>query len=106
MSTTFPITAPADVLTTIARPLVVTHRYPSIEDALREMALFQVRRKMGYYRQRIRTLERKHGADLASFGARLAGRATPAEEDEWLEWRSANGMLADWQRAYEEMNLS
>ncbi len=92
-----------DVLTTIARSLVVAQEYASVEEALQAMAVSEVRRKIAYYRRRIRALERKYGTDFETFGARLRARATPAEEDDWLAWRSANRILADWQTAYEEL---
>lgn len=92
-----------DVLTTIARTLVIAQKYASAEEALRGMALAEVRRKIAYYRQRIRALERKYAADFETFSARIQGCATPAEEDDWLAWRSANRMLADWRKAYERL---
>jgi len=96
-------TSSVDVLTTIARSLVVTQEYASVEEALQAMALSEVQRKIAYYQRRIRALEHKYGTDFEAFSARLRGRATPSQEDDWLAWRSANRMLADWQRAYEEL---
>ena len=93
--------SPADVLTTIARSLVAMQRYSTIEDALDGMAISEVQRKIGHYQRRLRALERKHGSDFDAFTARLQNRATPEEEDDWLAWRSARQMLADWQRASE-----
>jgi hypothetical protein len=100
----FSTTSTVDVLTTIARSMVVSQEYASVEEALQHMALSEVQRKIAYYRRRIRTLERKYNADLQTFGARLQDRATPAEEDDWLAWRSANRMLADWQKTYEKLS--
>lgn len=97
------LTLSVDVLTTIARSLVATHEYASVEEALQVMALSEVRRKITYYRRRIRALEHKHGTNFETFSARLRGRATPEEEDDWLTWRSAMRMLDDWQRTYEEL---
>ncbi|MDO9129243.1 MAG: hypothetical protein Q7U34_05190, partial [Anaerolineales bacterium] len=62
------------------------------------MALAAVRNKTVYYRRRIRGLERKYGIKFDAFTAQLKGRATPAEEDDWLAWRSAEHMLADWEQ--------
>ena len=93
-----------DVLTTIARSMVVSHEYASVEEALQHIALSEVRRRTAYYQRRIQTLERKHNADFQTFSARLQGRATPAEEDDWLAWRSANRMLADWQKTYDKLS--
>ena len=97
------LTLSVDVLTTIARSLVATQEYASVEEALQAMALSEVRRKITYYRRRIRALEHKHGTNFETFSARLRGRATPEEEDDWLTWRSAMRMLDDWQRTYEEL---
>jgi len=92
-----------DVLTTIARSLVVAQEHTSVEEALQAMALSEVRRKIAYYQRRIRALEHKYGTDFETFSARIQGRASPAEEDDWLAWRSAYRMLADWQKAYEAL---
>jgi hypothetical protein len=96
--------SPRDVLTTIARSLVVSHKYTSVEQALQGMALSEVKRKITYYQRRIRMMERKHGTGFEAFSAQLTGHATPAEEDDWLAWRSANQMLADWQKTYKELD--
>ena len=96
-------TSSVDVLTTIARSMVVSQEYASVEEALQHMALSEVQRKIAYYRRRIRTLEHKYNTDFQTFSAHLQGRATPAEEDDWLAWRSANRMLADWQKTSEEL---
>ncbi|MBI1926285.1 hypothetical protein HYR99_18820 [Candidatus Poribacteria bacterium] len=95
--------SPTDILNTLARSLVVKQKYTSIEEALQEIALSAVRSKMRYYRRRIRKLERKYATDFDTFMARLQGRATPAEEDDWLAWQSAQRMLADWQQAYGDL---
>ena len=96
-------TSPVDVLTTIARSLVVAEEYPSVDEALQGMAVSEVQRTIAYYRRRIRRLERKYGTDFDTFSSQLQGRATPYEEDDWLAWRSAIHMLADWQKTYEKL---
>lgn len=68
------------------------------------MALVEVQRKIAHYRRRIRGLKRKYDTDFETFSARLQERATPAEEDDWLAWRSAYRMLADWQETYEKLS--
>jgi len=79
--------SPTTILNKVARSLVTTNKYPSVEDALRDITLSAVRDKTTYYRRRIRKLERKHATDFDTFTARLKGRAKPAEEDDWLAWR-------------------
>jgi hypothetical protein len=58
---------------------------------------------MDSYRRRIRKLERQYAMEFDAFTARLQGRATPAEEDDWLAWQSARHMLADWQQVYQDL---
>jgi len=66
------VISPVDVLNTIARSLVVAQEHASVEEALQAVALSEVRRKIAYYRQRIRALKRKHGTDFETFSARLS----------------------------------
>lgn len=96
-------TSSTKVLTSIAQSLVTLERYGNVDDALQAIALAEVRRKITHYRRRIRALTRKYSTDFETFSARLQGRATPAEEDDWLAWHSATHMLSDWQRAYEAL---
>jgi len=82
---------------------VKKQKYPNREEALRELALAAVRSKTAYYRRRIRKLERKYATGFDTFTAHLKERATSVEEDDWLEWRSAQRMLTDWQQAYQAL---
>jgi len=95
--------SPTDVLNSIARSLVAPEKFANIEEALRQLAMAAVRSKIAYYRRRIRALERKYATDFNTFTTRLQGRATPAEEDDWLAWRSAQRMEADWQQIYQDL---
>ena len=96
-------TYPNLVLNKVADSLVAAKRYPTVEDALWDMAVSTVRGKVTYYRRRIRKMETKYGVDFDKFTARLKGNAKPAQEDDWLTWRSARSMLADWQKTYQEL---
>jgi hypothetical protein len=95
--------SPNTVLNKVAASLVAAKRYSTTEDALWDMALSTVRGKVTYYRRRIRRLENKHGMDFDKFTARLKGKATPAQEDDWLAWKSARSMLMDWQKTYQDL---
>jgi hypothetical protein len=95
--------SPVDTLRLLARSMVAMHRYADVDAALRDFAVAAVRTKLVYYQRRIKAMERKHGADFDAFTARLEGRATPSEEDDWLAWRSAQRMQADWQQVYREL---
>jgi len=94
---------PATILSNVAKAMVATQKYASLDEALWEMARTTVRGKVNHYRRRIRHYEGKYSTDFDSFTARLKGRATPAEEDDWLAWRSARRMLSDWSQTYQEL---
>lgn len=96
-------TSPTDILTSVAGTLVAEQKFATIEEALKELALSAVREKTMIYRRRIKRLERKYSADFDTFSAHLMGQATPTEEDDWLAWRSARRMLADWQKTYQDL---
>lgn len=91
------------VLNKVANSLVATKRFATVEDALLDMAISSVRGRVSYYRRRIKRMENKYGMDFDRFTARLKGKATPAQEDDWLAWKSARSMLADWQKTYQDL---
>ncbi len=94
---------PVAILNQVASSMVATQRYATQEEALWHLALSAVRGKTAYYRRRIRELERKYGMDFDTFTKYLQNQATPAQEDDWLAWRSARKMLSDWQKAYQDL---
>ena len=98
--------SPAEVLTTIARSVVRAGQYATVEEALRGMAIEEVWRKIAHYQRRIRYFERKYGVDFETFSARLEEKATISEEDDWMAWRAARGMLSDWERVHRELTAS
>jgi hypothetical protein len=95
--------SPSSVLNKVAGSLVAAKRFATVEEALWDMAVSTVRGKVTYYRRRIRRMENKYGMDFDKFTARLKGKATPAQEDDWLAWKSARSMLAGWQKTYQDL---
>ncbi len=96
-------TSPNSVLTKVARSLVVSKRFATVEGALWDMAISTVRGRVSYYRRRIKRMENKYGMDFDKFTTRLKGKATPEQEDDWLAWKSARSMLMDWQKTYQDL---
>ena len=94
---------PIKVINQVASSLVAKHRYMTLEEAIWNMALSSVRNKTVYYRRRIRKLEKKYGIDFDHFTSRLKNQALPSEEDDWLAWRSARSILADWEKTYQDL---
>ena len=95
--------SPNLVLNKVANSLVAAKRFATVEDALWDMAISTVRGRATYYRRRVKKLENKYGMDFEKFTSRLKGKATPAQEDDWLAWKSARSMLTDWQKTYQDL---
>jgi hypothetical protein len=95
--------SPNSVLNKVAGSLVAEKRFATVEEALWDMAVSTVRGKVTYYRRKIRKMENKYGMEFDKFTTRLKGTATPAQEDDWLAWKSAISMLADWQKTYQDL---
>ncbi len=93
----------AKILETIASTLVTTGRYQTQADAIRAIAIDQVNRKISLYASRVKRFEKKHRTDFDGFSKRLRNRATPRQEDEWMDWETALSMLAAWRKAKKEL---
>jgi hypothetical protein len=92
-----------DVLTTIAKSLVVTQKYKDLDEALYALAIAEADRKIAKYRRRISHLRKKYGMTFDEFTAHLRGKATIEQEDDWLEWEAAIDMLSDWEATKKEL---
>lgn len=97
------ISSPTHILNKVAGSLVATQKYATVEEAFWEMAISAVRHKVAYYQRRLRKMEHKYEMDFDSFSVKLKGKATPAQEDDWLAWKSARRMLADSQKSYQDL---
>lgn len=97
-------TSPVTVLHQIATSLVARERYQTVEEALWELAISSIKKKISYYQRRIRNLEKKHGMTLEQFTQYLKNRANPDEEDDWFAWQAAQDMLNDWKLAYQDLS--
>lgn len=86
-------------LEAIVDSLVRTGHYETQADALRAIAMEQIKRKISSYERRIKRFERKHRTNFEAYTRRLRNRATVTQEDEWMEWESAVDMLEAWRRA-------
>ena len=95
--------SPTIVLNKIASSLVVQNRYRTVEEALWEMAISSIRDKISYYQRRTRKLEKKYGMDFERFTKHLKNKVNPAEEDDWFAWRSAQNMLNEWRKTYQDL---
>lgn len=79
----------------IAKPLVEAGIYESQEAFLREVVKDLAAHYIKMYEKTVNRYKTRHGS-LESFGAKIKGKATPNQEDEWMEWEAAQNMLRAW----------
>lgn len=79
--------------------------YPSKERFLKTLVSHMARSETARYRREISKYERKYG-DFGRFTKKIEGKATPKQEDEWMQWESARSLLARWEKAVKELGLS
>jgi hypothetical protein len=57
-------------------------------------------RRIAWAQTQVRRFEKKHGQSFAMYSQSLTGRATIADEDEWMEWEQ------DMPTSYDEIEAS
>lgn len=96
----------AQTVPMLVEPLVSAGFYPTTEQALKHIVLDFIDRKISWAQAKVRRYEKKHGQSFAEYTAALTGRATIAEEDEWMEWESLIDMLDSWRQVKAEVQRS
>jgi Arc/MetJ-type ribon-helix-helix transcriptional regulator len=81
----------------IARPLVEAGIYASEEAFVRDIVKDMATKRVRTYEGAVRKYRAKHGS-LEQFGAKIKGKASPSQEDAWMEWEAAEGMLKAWKK--------
>ena len=89
----------------IAKPFVEFGIYDSedkfLEDVVREM----VKSKIAAYEKIIKRFQAKYKTPFSEFTKKMERRATPEQEDEWMEWESSVNMLNAWKKAAREIGI-
>jgi hypothetical protein len=96
----------AQTIPLITEPLVRAGFYPSSELALKHIVLDYIDRRISWVQTQVRRFEKKHGQSFAVYSQSLAGQATIADEDEWMEWESLLDMLESWRQVKAEVQRS
>ncbi len=84
--------------TVLTEPFVRTGLYDSSEKALKHIIIEYLNQQIAWAESRIAHYERKHQQTFEAWTEVLSGRATPTEEDEWMEWEATREMLKGWQQ--------
>jgi hypothetical protein len=89
-------------LEALSRPFIQAGLYESEEDFLRDLMKDLVQRKIKSYDSKVRKYQRRY-QNWEKFTREIKGKATPEQEDEWLEWEAARNMLKAWQKLAKEL---
>lgn len=90
----------------ITEPLVRAGFYPTSDQALKHIVLEFIDRRIAWAQTKVRRMEKKHGQSFTDYTRSLAGQATSADEDEWMEWESLLDMLESWRQVKAEVQRS
>jgi hypothetical protein len=90
-----PILEYADRLFT---PLVQEGIFRSYDELLKSLLLDYIDRQIALYEEQARAFEVKHEMTFEEYTHNLRGRASIAEEDEWMDWEEALVFLRKWKK--------
>jgi len=87
----------------IVSPLIREGVFDSFELALRALLLDYVDRQIAVYKNKNHEFETRFKQNFDLFSASLKNKATPEQEDIWMDWESALVFLRKWQAIREQV---
>jgi hypothetical protein len=82
----------------IFTPLVREGIFKSYDELLKSLLLDYIDRQIARFDGQARDFEAKHGMTFEEYTRNLSGRASIAEEDEWMDWEEALLFLGKWKK--------
>jgi hypothetical protein len=58
----------------------------------------RIDQQIAFYEKQVRAFEARHGMTFEEYTHSLRGRASIAEEDEWMDWEEALVFLRKWKK--------
>lgn len=90
-----PILKQADKLFT---PLVQEGVFESYDELIRVLLLDYIDRQIASYERQVKAFEKRRDVTFEELTQNLRGKASTAEEDEWMDWEEALIFLRKWER--------
>ena len=94
------------VIPILTEPLVRAGLYPSPEQALKSIILDYIEHQIAQIEAELKRYEQKYQQTFAEWSESLSGRATIADEDDWLAWEANLDMLDSWRQIKGEIEQS
>lgn len=82
----------------IVSPLIREGVFENFERALRALLLDYIDRQISIYENKNAELEARYKHNFDSFTASLKNKASPEQEDIWMDWEAALVLLRKWQK--------
>ncbi|OQY30851.1 MAG: hypothetical protein B6I38_06725 [Anaerolineaceae bacterium 4572_5.1] len=82
----------------LTEPFVQAGIYSTPEQALKRIVLDYVERQISWAEVEMQRLERKHKQSFSEWSGALSGKASIADEDDWMEWESLQDMAKSWKQ--------
>ncbi len=90
----------------LTEPFVRAGLYPSQEQALKHIILDYIERQIVQIETELRGYEQKYQQSFAAWTQALSGRASIADEDDWLEWEALLDMRDSWRQIKQDVEQS
>ncbi len=87
----------------IAKPFVESGIFASTDAFISNLVRDVAERKISQYETEISAFEAKYGP-FDSFTRKIQGKATPKQEDQWMQWEGAVNMLKAWKQVVCELD--
>lgn len=79
-------------------PLVRQGVYDTFERALRSILVDYVDQQIAKWTSRVSEFEKKYPQSFEAFSALVKNRATPEQEEVWMDWEAALVFLKKWRQ--------
>jgi len=89
-----------------ARPLLKLGLYDSPGEFIKDVTSDFIKHKIQLYEKQLKTFEKKYSMSFDALSRNLETGASIPEEDDWMEWESAENMLKVWKKAARETGIS
>jgi hypothetical protein len=89
----------------LAKPFIESGIYESTAAFVSELLKDVAARKIKMYERKIKRYEAKYGS-FEDFSRKICGKATPVQEDQWMDWEAAINMLKAWKCVTSELGSS
>jgi hypothetical protein len=78
-------------------PLIREGVFDNFERVFQTLLLDYIDRQIALYKSKNDEFESRHKQSFDAFTAGLKNRATPEQEETWMDWESARAFLRKWQ---------